>query len=238
MSQPLRRFFPFFGLVGSALVCIVILIVGLTYYGQAAERFSPFNHFISELGHWGVSRNAWLFDAALIVSGILFVPFCIGLGIAVRGWWGYLGLGAGVLAGIFLAGVGVFPMNGLGTHIVMATWFFRFGLATTLFFGIAILRQRGRTDVPKSGSILSLFACATYALFLVLASIPGVAGGNPLDPATLAHRPGFWLLALLEWGVFLGTVVWFLGLSLLLTVRGSRGSETLPGRATGPGRSR
>ena len=233
MSPLLRRFFPLFGLVGSVLVCLVILAVGITYRGRSSEPFSPLNHFISELGQWGISGNAWLFDAALIVSGILFIPFCVGLGMALRGWWGYLGLGAGVLAGIFLAGVGMFPMNRLGPHILTATWFFRFGLATTLFFGIAVLRQRERTEVPKSASIFSLLACATYALFLGIASIPGVAGGNPLDPATLAHRPGFWLLALLEWGVFFGTVVWFLGLSLLLTVRGSRGSGTLPGRATG-----
>jgi hypothetical membrane protein len=226
--------FPSLGVVGSILACLAILIVSLTYRGKASEHFSLLNHFISELGQVGVSRDARLFNAALVASGILFVPFCVGLGLTLRGWWGYLGMAAGSLAGLFLAGVGLFPMNHQSPHITAAMWFFRFGLATTLCFGIAILRQPGGAvaRVSRAASAFSLLAFAVYAVFLVIASIPGVGGGDPLDPAALANRPAFWLLAVLEWGVFFSTVLWFFGVSLLLMVGGRGGWETRRGKVT------
>ena len=230
------RLFPALGIAGSVLVAGAVAAVALSYSGAHGERYSLLNHFISELGQVGVSRAAWLFNAALIVSGVLFVPYCIGLGMRVRGVWAYLRMAAGIGAGIFCAGVGVFPMNSLGPHIFTAMWFFRFGLLATLLFGVAILAApRETAGVSRAAAIFSLLAVAAYGGFLALASVPRAGGGNPLDPSSYAHRPHFWLLAVLEWAVFFSTILWFLGVAILVSARARR-SAIPSGRTTAPRR--
>lgn len=239
MSTPLGGFVrlsPVLGIAGSILIAAVVVIVALLYSGAHGERYSLLNHFISELGQVGVSRGAWLFNAGLIVSGILFIPFIIGLGMRIRGVWAFLGMAAGICAGIFCAGVGVFPMNRQASHVFVAMWFFRFGLLTTLLFAVAILSApRETARVGRSASAFSFIAVAAYAGFLAVASVPHAGGGNPLDPSSYAHRPHVWLLAVLEWAVFFATILWFLGVAILVSARARR-SATPSGRATAPRR--
>ncbi|MGA2976238.1 MAG: DUF998 domain-containing protein [Spirochaetia bacterium] len=177
----LDQAYPFLGIGGSLLVGASIAAAALTYTGEHGEPYSLLNHFISELGQVGVSRNAWLFNAGLIAAGILFILFCIGLRLSLRGIWSILGAAAGVCAGAFCSGVGVFPMNDLRMHLFVAMWFFRCGLATTLLFAIGILAQpRGGARIVKSASFFSLLAVAAYAGFLVLASVKnGRTGWTP-----------------------------------------------------------
>jgi hypothetical membrane protein len=213
-------------LIGSALDLAIVALVAVVYRGAQGEPYSLANHFISELGQPGISRLAWLFNAGLVVSGALFVPWCIALGLRLRTVWAYLGMACGIAAGVFLAGVGVFPMSNLEPHIFTAMWFFRCGLATTLLFGVAMLAQPRVSKsacVPRSASIFSLIAVAAYAGFLGLATVMGTDAMEAPTAATLAHRPGFWLLAVMEWSVFFATIVWFLGVALLVKV-GGRGS--------------
>jgi hypothetical membrane protein len=215
----LRRIYPFLGMGGTMLAAVAMAATAATFTGPTGERYSFLNHFISELGEVGVSANAWLFNAGLVASGILFICFCIGLAMHLRGLWAILGAVTGAAAGAFCAGVGFFPMNHLPTHIFVAMWFFRCGLATTLLFAISILRQpSGAARIPKSASIFSLLAVLAFAGFLVLA---WVGGGSPLSPSTVGHRPAFWLLAVSEWSVHWATIVWFLGVGILA----SRGSD-------------
>jgi hypothetical membrane protein len=225
LRERFLRFSPLLGIAGSVLIAAAVAAVALAYVGLHGERYSLLNHFISELGQLGVSRAAWLFNAGLIVSGFLFIPFSIGLGMRFGSVWAYLGMAAGIGAGIFCAGVGIFPMNRLGPHIFTAMWFFRFGLLTTLLFGIAMRR--------RLGSLFSLIAVAAYAGFLVLAGMPRAGGGDPLDPSSYAHRPPFWLLAVVEWAVFFATILWFLGVALVVSARARR-SEIPSGRARAP----
>ena len=98
---------PLLGVAGSLVVCLVVLASALAYSGRQAEPFS------------------------------LLIPCAIGLGLRLRTGWSFLGMAAGVAAGVFLAGVGIFPMNDLPPHAFTAMWFFRAGLATVLLFGIA-----------------------------------------------------------------------------------------------------
>jgi hypothetical membrane protein len=230
------RLSPILGIAGSILIAAVVTIVASLYTGARGERYSLLNHFISELGQLGVSRAAWLFNAGLIVSGVLFIPYTIGLGMRIRGIWAYLGMATGIGAGVFCAAVGVFPMNRQAMHVFVAMWFFRFGLLTTLLFAVAILSApREKARVVRSASVFSFIAVAAYAGFLVLAGVPHAGGGNPLDPSSYAHRPDFWLLAVLEWSVFFATILWFLGVAVLVSAR-ARGSATPSGRATAPRR--
>ena len=239
MSPRWERFIrlaPILGVAGSASAIAAVAIVASVYAGAHGERYSLLDHFISELGQVGVSRGAWLFNAGLVAAGLLFIPHSVGLGLRIRGAWAYLGMAAGICAGVSCAGVGLFPMNHLGAHIFVAMWFFRFGLLTTLLFGIAILAApRSRARVGRSTAIFSLLAVAAYAGFLAIASVPGAGGGDPLDPSSYAHRPRVWLLAVIEWVVFFTTILWFLGGALAVSARDRR-SATPSGRTTAPRR--
>jgi len=215
------RVLPFLGVAGSLIVTTVAVIVALGYTGKHGEPFSVLNHFISELGQRGVSRYASLFNAGLFFAGALFIPFCIGLGMRLASWGGWIATAAGALAGGFCAAVGVFPMNALAVHTFVAMWFFRLGLATTFLFGLAIIAQR-QTRVSRWASLLSLIAVGAFAGFLILAPRMGVNGSGPLHPSFFENRPRIWTLALAEWAVFAATILWFLGVGLLVIFRDRR----------------
>ena len=80
MIHILMETFRYCGMAGCVLLAIAVTWTALSYRGKRQETYSPFNHFISELGEVGVSRQAWVFNAGLIASGILLLPFMIGLG--------------------------------------------------------------------------------------------------------------------------------------------------------------
>lgn len=211
----LLREYPLFGIVGCALIVVAVLIAGMIYRGSQGEPYSPLNHYVSELGRQGFSQAAWIFNAAMIASGLMFIPFVTGLGLRLGGFWGYAGMLAGMCAGVLCAGVGIFPMNHLAGHIFSAVWFFRLGLLTVSLFGIAILLQKkGAVRIPKGAAAISLVAALAYASFIVLGRLDAAPGMTTLNPDIFASRPGFWLMPFLEWLVFASTVLWFLGMGV------------------------
>jgi len=211
------RLLPYLGIFGSALISLAVLVGALVYSGEQGERYSLMNHFISELGRIGVSRAAWLFNAAMVASGILFIPFCAGISLRLKSVLGWLAFAAGFCASVACAGVGFFPMNNLPFHIAFATWFFRLGLLMVVFYGIAILAQpRGAPRLPRAASLISLPAVAAFTAFLSLAGMLTGGGANPLDISSFsARRAPFWPLALLEWSIFFTTVLWFLAMGIV-----------------------
>ena len=71
---------PSWRLLASGVIVLGALLSAVAYRGAVGEPYSPFNHFISELGQVGVSRLAAVFNAGLIVGGLLLIPFMLGLG--------------------------------------------------------------------------------------------------------------------------------------------------------------
>jgi hypothetical membrane protein len=213
--EHLLREYPLFGITGCALIVVAVAIAGMTYRGSQGEHFSLLNHYVSELGRQGVSQGAWIFNAAMIASGVMFIPFVIGLGIRLGSRWGYAGMIAGICTGALCAGVGIFPMNRLAGHIFSAVWFFRLGLLTVSLFGIAILLQKkGKERIPKSAAVISLLAALAYGAFIVLGRLDEAPGMTTLNPDIFTRRPDFWLMPFLEWTVFFATVLWFLGMGV------------------------
>ena len=218
LPSRLVKIYPFLGMAGTVLVCVVMLVAALAYTGAQGQRYSPLNHFVSELGQVGVSRAAWLFNAGLIAAGVLFAAFCAGLGLHLATAWSSVAMAVGVCSGLFAAGVGVFPMNNLAPHIFVATWFFRTGLGAVVLFAVAFAVQRkGQVRVHKAAIAVSAVVAAAYVTFLATADLPTSGRASSLDISGMAARPGFWLVALLEWIVIVATFLWFLGVSL--TVR-------------------
>ena len=75
MKTNIKTIISISGLVGSIIVSLGSLITALFYHGEQGEKYSLFNHYISELGQYGVSQLALLFNISLIVGGLFFFVF-------------------------------------------------------------------------------------------------------------------------------------------------------------------
>jgi hypothetical membrane protein len=210
--------FAYFGLAGCALVGLAVLISTWIYRGKRQERFSLFNHFVSELGERGVSAGAQIFNGGLVASGLILLPFVLGLGVHLNNLWGVLATIAGVITALACVAVGLFPMNHLPSHVLAAMIYFRAGLIMVVLYTLAILTQPpANVWVPKWVVLFGALAILSYGSFLVL-----VRGGTALtqvnerltgDPQ--AARPRFWALPAVEWGIFFTTIIWFLAIALV-----------------------
>jgi hypothetical protein len=210
-----------FAVISSGILIACSLYAGLVYRGKAGERYSPFNHFISELGEVGTSCGARVFNGGLMAAGLLLMPFFLGLGTALHSLLGWLGTVSGIACAAACALVGVLPMNNLKPHTLVAVTYFRLGLLTMILLSAALLFQPANTLVlPRWLGAAGLLDVLSYALFLLSfnpkpkdegakAEEPGKAE-NPLDPSWQMDRPRVWRLAVLEWMILAINVLWFL----------------------------
>ena len=93
-----------------------VILPWVVYRGREGEKYSFLNHFISELGERGVSRWAWIFNLCIIISGVGVIISTISLGLGLPGFWAKLGLLFGVVTGLGLMMVGIFPMDNIKPH--------------------------------------------------------------------------------------------------------------------------
>jgi len=198
-----------FGVCGAAVAVLGSAMAGLAYRGKEGERYSPLNHFISELGEVGVTRWALAFNLGLILSGIALVPAAFSLGLALPGILARLGLAAGVVCAIGLALVGVFPMNKIEPHGKAAMTYFRAGLVMVVLFSLAIAFHTGDVISPWY-ALAGLPPILSFGAFLIL--IGRAYREEDADPLATEDvpRPRFWLLAAVEWSIFLSVLLWFL----------------------------
>jgi hypothetical membrane protein len=209
----------FFGFLGTGLFILAVSCPALFYRGKRGERYSLLNHFISELGEVGVSKAAWFFNTGLLLGGLILLPYVIGLGRIFGSTLGWLGTAAGIIAVLAVAAVGVFPMNNLKYHIIAAMTYFRAGLVMVLFYGLAILfPSYGKPAIPPSANLLSLLAFMAYAAFLIrpITKKNQPKDANILDPEQVPERPRVWVMAILEWLVFVSTIAWLFGMTFFI----------------------
>lgn len=204
--------------LGSSFAILGTLISALAFQGKRAERFSPLNHFISELGEVGVSRLAWVFNLGLILSGLCLIPACIILGLLIPSVLAKIGLVAGVMTALGLSLVGVFPMNNLRPHGKAAMTFFRSGLLMVLAFSSAIaIQYQSSLVLPREYALAGLPAILAFAGFLLMMRDASIQGSeDPLQPIA-GERPKIWMMPILEWAIFLTIILWFLLISLGLS---------------------
>jgi len=202
-----------FGLAGASAAALGTLISALAYRGRDGERYSLFNHFISELGEVGVSQLAWVFNLGLILCGALLLVCGTGLGLLIPGLWAKLALFSGVLTSIAVAAVGVFPMNKINAHIRAATAYFRMGLVMVILYTIAIFTQPEPPILPRAIGLVGLPAICAYAFFLLYMHAVSRTGQAVLSPALVA-RPRFWTMTIAEWMIFWTTVPWLFAVAM------------------------
>ncbi len=212
-----QRFTVVCGILGPLVMIVGAAVAAAPYEGKKGEPYSPLNHFISELGELGVSRNASVFNLCLIGGGVILVGFMLGLGIYLESKLGYVAMAVGVWAGLSCSAVGMIPMNDLPPHIRVANSFFYSGLAATLLFTLAIVTDR-RRQLSKWLALPGMLAVACFGVFLLLPHLKGIPHANVLDPSKVA-RPAVWILPIMEWSVFITVVIWVLAVSIPLAAK-------------------
>ena len=217
------------GLIGPLLISLGITISSLAYQGVEGQAYRPWNHFVSELGQIGVSDLAVVFNLALIIGGVFNLVFLIYLSLKIQGWTRYPLLVLGATAAIFGGLVGIFPMNNLDSHIFVALGFFDLGLLVSLTYSLVFLFGKEQ-PFPKWLAIPGLLNAAAFLVFInfpteIEAGVDFQQGMEGL----LSNRPPFIPLALMEWVVIGGIIIWFLliGCYSILRIRADRNQDTV-----------
>jgi len=216
MEIDIKKFTYVTGLFGGCLIIIVSVITALVYQGTQGELYSPLNHFISELGQRGVSEFAPLFNIGLMIGGLLFALFMLGLGLYIKKFYAYIAAAVGVVSGIACGLVCVFPMNNMHIHVPVALTFFRGGMITILFFTLIFFFDKQK-KISKWMVIPGGITVLAFAAFLTIPKMLGYPTGTSLSVPDV--RPAFWLNPFLEWLVFVTVICWIISLSWYLMKR-------------------
>jgi hypothetical membrane protein len=223
MIEFIDKVYTYLAFSGTLLILIGVLISIFPFRDRAGERYSLLNHFISELGEKGISKAAWGFNTAMIISGWLYLPLMIMIGVKLASVPGWIGASFGVVACVAASLVGVFSMDRLNRHRKAAMTFFHSGLWCILFFTLAIFSQPvGGRRIPLGLNIVGLLAIASFGSFLltVYSKPNNVSQPNYiLDPNAPPERPKVWRTAILEWCIFFTIQAWFLMAALLSMTR-------------------
>jgi hypothetical membrane protein len=202
------------GLVGVILGLIGVVVPSLVYRGTRGERYSFLNHYISELGENGVSKLAWVFNLAMVLSGICIVIFSLSLGLLLPGFWAKAGLVLGVATGVALSLVGIFPMNRIKNHTIAAVAFFRGGLLMVLLFSLAIVLQSSENPVvSRALGLVGMIPVLAFGIFLGLMWSVRKENRETLETADF-ERPKIWKFAVSEWSIYFSFVLWILVIAL------------------------
>ncbi len=205
-----RRLIVIPGLLGALVVSLGSLITAFAYTGSRGQSYSPFNHFISELGHTQQSALAAVFNITVIIGGLSFILFMEGVGLKLRGIARQVIATASTITGITGALVGVFPVNeDLNTHQTVAALFLLGALIMLISFALAAWFGKER-PYPRWLALAALPAMVCIAYFLLVALSDGE---NALAPPPGEREP-FWIIAMSEWGALIFLLAWIMALTL------------------------
>ncbi len=196
------------GLVSVAIIGIASVVAAIPYRGSAGEGYSPLDHYISELGEVGQSQLAAWFDIALIVGGAGLAAFAILLGGRMSGRLRYLFLLFAVVSGISGTLVGVFPMNDLRVHRVVAGLFFETGWLMVLVFCIWL--ARGGSGFGRWLLIPGAVAVVASLGFILVYA--GADGGSAFAAPTV--RPAISAITVMEWAALITLLAWFVAVAI------------------------
>jgi hypothetical protein len=197
-----EKHFPQWGIIGSIIGFVFILTPQIFYTGTMGESFSMFNHYVSELGELGVSEFAMMFNIGMMLAGIFFFPFMVGLGVYLENILGKIAGLVGAFSALSIYLVGIYPMNNAVMHGITAISFFLSGLVMAVLWAFAILAQKN-AKIPKILSLGGFINAGIFALFLYG---PWESFGS--------IRPAFSMRVILEWAIYFGIVSYMFILAL------------------------
>lgn len=207
---------------GNALLIVGILTAVLLHPGDATGPFHVRNHFVSELGWSSRAPLAWLFNAAIAVGSLLFIPVVYALHAYFRTRLGLIATVFGIGALLFASAVGLFPMDAISSHLVVSTLFFVGWMIAVALFTVAFFREATGKERPTmvATGIAALGSCLLL-LFSPKDSL--VAAIHAVQRNEFFHRPGIWWLAVVEWGVVLCAWMWMLAATAVVWNARKRG---------------
>lgn len=198
----------FSGLSAFFIITTGAMLSAWFYSGRTHESYSFFNHFISELGNKNYSGHAYFFNGAMLLAGLPIVVFMSGICRLLSSRIRYPFILVGVLSGIFCILLGYYSSDRYDIHIKVALAQFNAMLLSSIFFSIAVLRERDRGYFNRwlayAGAIPVL--CIISFLRIEYTHQQEVRSGHVHQ--LLYHRPDFWPLPFMEWMVFFSLIVW------------------------------
>ncbi len=193
------------GIVGSLALLAGSVVAAIAYTGTQGERYNPLNHFVSELGERGVSALGGAFNVGLILGGLGFVVFMVGLAITGTDRLRYVYAPVGVVAGVAGTLVGVFPMDEAAIHGFVALAFFNLGWIAVALASVPVAVGHDRRFPRWLAAVGALTVVAFLAFLYEFRVDPRIADTSLGSPAA---RPDVWLLTALEWAVIVGILGW------------------------------
>jgi len=191
------------GLAAVAVILAGMTITAIPYSGYAGEAYSPFNHFISELGEIAASHLAWVFNLGIVLGGMGLGTFLLVLSRRLDGRYGAALRAVSVVAGVAGTAVGIFPMDYPTVHLTVSIAFFLSGWITAAVFSLWQLRRR------SPGYPRWLIGPAALNIVVSWIFIVVFAGYHPANPdAKIIDRPAIWSVPALEWASLLTLLLW------------------------------
>jgi len=213
----MKKYYAWSGVVGPLLIGLGIIISILAYSGSQGQSYNLMNHFVSELGEIEVSDLAAVFNGGLILGGIFNLIFMIYLASQFPGWIRYPLAIMGAATALCGTLIGVFPMNDLDRHLFVALGFFNLGLLVSLIYSLIFLFKKDH-PFPRWLAVPGLLNTAAFFIFNNFP--PQFEEGIEFQDGMaglFSNRPAFIPLAMMEWIVILGILIWFLILGIYLT---------------------
>jgi hypothetical membrane protein len=197
------------GILSTWTIVLGIGVAWAGYSGRAGEAYSPLNHWISELGEIPVSARASVFNLALVVGGMEFVLFMVGLAQTSSSRLRWVFGPVGAVAGLGGAFVGIYPMNHPTEHVLAATTFFLLGGVAV---GVASLTFWRARDERFPGWVAWLGAASVMAFvaFIVILRVDPFSRARMASNGPIVDRPEVWVATILEWLTLAGIMTWTL----------------------------
>jgi len=188
--------------VVGALIGFLTAITAILLYISGDPTFSFFTHWVSHLGV-GPNGSSVVFNGGMVYSGIISWIYSLYLAgyLHKKGAVKFLtaiSLGCGIILGIGLLLIGIFPLELIfGIHNVAAGLFFYGGMFSCIIYGITAYLTPG---ISKLQSIIGFSIASVFLIYIVVNSLP--------------LNISFKMAA--EWAVFFAIPTWILSQGILI----------------------
>ena len=224
------------GLLAFAMITAGCVVAAVGYSGSAGEAYSPLNHWISELGQPGVSAWSGLFNLSLVLGGLAFIAFAIGLVVSSTSWLRWAFGPTGTVAGLGGVLVGVFPMNHPTEHVLAASAFFNLGWIFVALASVSFIRS-ANSRFPRWLAVVGGVSVAAFIGFIVSLATDDFSRARMAADGPISGRPDVWVSPILEWAALVGIMVWVLLTSIAWwrQLRREAAADRATGAAAGRG---
>jgi hypothetical membrane protein len=188
--------------VVGALIGFLTAIAAILLYISADPTFSFLTHWVSHLGT-GPNGSDIVFNGGMVYSGIIswFYSLYLAGYLHKKGALKFLiviSLGCGIILGIGLLLLGVFPLDLIfGIHNIAAGLFFYGGMFSCIIYGITAYLT---PSISKLQSIIGFMIATVFLSYIIINSLP--------------LNISFKMAA--EWSVFFAIPSWILSQGIII----------------------